>query len=287
MLRKLRLFKETILQEGWAEAIAALVSWLRDRLTVEAILSAIKLHESKKFKKSAQSQILAGPFVGVKLEKLSWGRRDFVSYSAGSYEIELLEYFERTKKSFKTFLDIGAADGYYVVSLVKKDFFQKAHAFEISQIGRNNISYNASINNVSDKIDIHGEFNYEFLLKSGKDFDWATALILSDIEGAEFELFDTGLLRIISPAHLLIELHTKNRTEAEASKFLNLMAGFYHVSVIESRERDIYKFIEYNPISEDMRYLMHSDGRYRGRDSSDLPRGKWLLCCPNALCKIC
>jgi hypothetical protein len=287
MFRKIRILVEILLQEGLLASIRGFWVWLRNVISVGGILSAIKLHESKKFKRKVQSQILAGPFSGVKLEKLGWGRRDFISYSAGMYEEELLSFFSRTKGLFVTFIDIGAADGYYAVSSLKKDFFRRVYAFEISKMGRRNIQSNAVINNVAHKIVIRGRFSSDFLENLEEDFIWDSTLILCDIEGAEFELFDLKLLSIVSKAHLLIEVHVKNRSEVEVLNFMDLLADIYHLTAIEPGERNMYKFREYNPISQDLRYLMFSDGRTRGKNSTDLPKGIWVLCCPNDFCKIC
>lgn len=287
MIRKIKLFVESLFQEGLLTTFQSTHAWIKNVFSIQGVLSAIKLYESQKFKKQAGSRILAGPFAGVLLEKLNWGRRDFVAYSAGIYEQEVLSYFVNTKGHFKMFIDIGAADGYYAVSTLKNNFFEYVHAFEKSSTSREIIKFNAELNQVSQKLSIHGKFDIGFEKYLGVDFDWGSTLILSDIEGAEFELFDADLLSEISGAHIIIELHKRNRSDVEIQKFQELLAEFNAVSFIKSHERNVYKFADYNPMSEDLRYLMSSDGRTRRKSDSRLLRGEWLLCCPNEFCKIC
>ena len=287
MIRKINLFIESLIQEGLWKTFQSTHDWIKNVFSINGVLSAIKLYESQKFKKLAGSRILVGPFAGVILEKLNWGRRDFVAYSGGIYEQEVLSYFVNTKGLFKTFIDIGAADGYYAVSTLKNNFFEYVHAFEKSSTSQEIIKFNAQINEVDHKLSIHGKFDISFEKYLGKDFDWASTLILSDIEGAEFELFDADLLSKISGAHIIIELHKRDRDDIEIQKFEALLAKFNAISFIKSHERNVYKFAEYNPMTEDLRYLMSSDGRIRGKKESRLLRGEWLLCCPNEFCNIC
>jgi hypothetical protein len=287
MIRKVKLFVESLFQEGLLTTLQSSYAWIKTVFSIQGVLSAIKLYESQQFKERAGSLILAGPFAGVLLEKLNWGRRDFIAYSGGIYEQEVLSYFVHTKGQFKTFIDIGAADGYYAVSTLKNDFFEYVHAFEKSSTSREIIRFNAQRNQVSHKLNINGKFDISFEKYLGMDFDWESTLILSDIEGAEFELFDSELLSEISGAHILIELHKRNRSDVEIQKFQELLAEFNVISFIKSDERNVYKFADYNPMSEDLRYLMSSDGRTRDKNDSRLLRGEWILCCPNESCRIC
>lgn len=287
MIRKIKLFIESLFQAGLLTTFQSTHAWIKNVFSIQGMLSAIKLYESQKFKKLAGSRILAGPFAGVVLEKLNWGRRDFVAYSGGIYEKEVLSYLVNTKGHFKTFVDIGAADGYYAVSTLKNNFFEYVHAFEKSSTSRKIIKFNAELNQVSRKLSIHGKFDIGFERYLGVDFDWGSTLILSDIEGAEFELFDADLLTGISGAHIIIELHKRDRGDVEIQQFQELLAEFNAISIIKSHERNVYKFADYNPTSEDLRYLMSSDGRTRSKSDFRLVRGEWLLCCPNEFCKIC
>ena len=95
-------------------------------------------------------------------------------------------------KNYDTFIDIGAADGYYAIGAVFSNLFSKSICFEISEKGWIIIEENSILNGVYDRIKIFGIANTNSIknvLKSDTE-----ALILIDIEGDEFDLLSDDFL---------------------------------------------------------------------------------------------
>ena len=63
--------------------------------------------------------------------------------------------------TFKHFINIGSADGYFAVGTLYDNYYQSGTAFEISQSGREITKKNANENNVCDELDILGEANID------------------------------------------------------------------------------------------------------------------------------
>ena len=56
----------------------------------------------------------------------------------GSYEYQVQKkIIDLNKKKFDYFIDLGSAEGYHIISLLKKKFFNQGLAFEISKKQRN------------------------------------------------------------------------------------------------------------------------------------------------------
>lgn len=78
--------------------------------------------------------IVAGPFKGLKLSKET-------NYSAGDlapqifviYEKEVLDVICASAENGRTFIDIGAANDYYVVGVIKAGLFPRTIAFETEE----------------------------------------------------------------------------------------------------------------------------------------------------------
>lgn len=62
-----------------------------------------------------------GPFKGLSLAKNNWwGGGDFGSMLLGLYEKEVLDFlFSERLDAVESFVDVGAADGYYAIGMVR------------------------------------------------------------------------------------------------------------------------------------------------------------------------
>jgi hypothetical protein len=208
------------------------------------------------------NRVMYGPFEGMIIsENAWWGHDDFPSKLVGEYEKHVFNEIINNAKSYNFFMDIGAADGYYAVGLVKAKIFESACCFEISKIGRNVISKNARNNNVFEKISIYSQANADEILhiihKHGP------ALILCDIEGDEFNLFDNLLLSKLTNCLLIIELHdqyVKNGSE-RLSTFIENASKYFELKFIARISPSVHLFEEFNSISDNQKMLMFSEGR--------------------------
>jgi hypothetical protein len=204
-----------------------------------------------------------GPFRGLTLAKNNWwGGADFGSMLLGLYEKEVLDYFFSPECGrFETFVDVGAADGYYAIGMLKSDRVQRAICFELSTEGQNTIAENASANGVAGKITIFGAADGNFYTALS-DIDLTRALVLIDIEGAEFDVLDDVSLQGLRQATIVIEIH--NWTEdfwKKYERFLTVANRYFHIGYIAPVGRDLTQFPELNDFTDDNRYLICSEGR--------------------------
>ena len=213
-----------------------------------------------------------GLFSGMKLSKNPWwGSYDQISKILGEYEKEVLEklsYFLSLNKN-STFVDIGAADGFYAVGVAFKNLAKHTYAFEISQQGRSELKKNAILNQCYEKITILEKANKETLKKIYKELK--NAVIIIDIEGSEYDLLDIDVLDLFKNSIVIIELHPnkikngkirENELEENAKKYFKISKIY----------RDVYRpnsFKIFNELSDDERLLAFSEGRSRNP--------KWLV----------
>ena len=81
------------------------------------------------------------------INSFSWSNIDSASKYLGTYESHIQEKIIKLAKKFKLkfFIDLGAAEGYHLISLVKKNFFLKGFAFEINKQSRVLLKKNALV----------------------------------------------------------------------------------------------------------------------------------------------
>ena len=148
-----------------------------------------------------------GPFSDmVFCDDYWWGGSDRAAMLLGIYEEEVLNSIMSVPKNYDIFIDLGAADGYYSVGSLISKKFRLSYSFEISDKGRAIIQKNATLNKVSHKLHIFGEATKNFYINIPKK-DLNRAVILIDIEGAEFSLLNSGLLSNLKKSIIFIELH--------------------------------------------------------------------------------
>ena len=163
----------------------------------------------KKLAEYSKEKILFGPYSGTKfIFGSGWSNTDFGSKYLGTYERQIQKKIIYLKKKFNLnfFVDCGAAEGFHIISLLKKKIFKTAVAFEINKKSRDLLIKNAINNNVKKKISVYSEANFASLKKL-KIKNFKKTLFLLDIEGAEFNLFDKNFCRYFSKSFFIIEDH--------------------------------------------------------------------------------
>ena len=134
-----------------------------------------------------------GPFLGLKLNSSTWwGRSDLGSQCLGLYEKEILELISNLNP-VHTFLDIGAADGYYAVGMLHSQKAQNSVCFELSELGQTAIKDNWKINEEPGVLSVFGEATRDSLDGVVQTLP-ADTLVLIDIEGSEFSLLSSDVL---------------------------------------------------------------------------------------------
>lgn len=218
--------------------------------------------------------IQRGPFAGVKFDgqanisEAAHGLKLF-----GLYEEPVMERL-LNQPGATTFMDIGAGDGYYPVSLLAKAGFKQAVAFEATEAGRAAIARNAALNGVQDRLRVFGRAGDDFLQKlSGLNLDWSATIILIDIEGYEFQLLTPELLTLTRGARYVIELH--DTFQADTTSRAALLARFaphWKTEIVLDRARDWHD-VEATRWWHDLdRAVLFSEGRK--------VIGEWLVATP-------
>ena len=148
-------------------------------------------------------------------------------------------------------------------SLVGK-LFKKTYCYETSEDGRASIKASAKINNVAQNIHIFGHADKDFyldLIKFGVDF--SKSVILCDIEGNEFKLFNKNTLKMLKEALIVIEIHDWHKNGAKNFVKLKENASkYFKISEITTGVRDLSIFPEIQNIKDDHRWLICSEGRH-------------------------
>jgi len=214
-----------------------------------------------------------GLFEGMQLsENVWWGKYDVPLKILGAYEAQVLKKMAEFAQHSSTFIDIGAADGYYAVGALKSGLFEQSICFEISEKGREALLENAKINGVSDKLTIFEEADQNSLASLSKQS--TDGFVLCDIEGAEFSLFNHQVFKELRNMHLIIELHCMFFENGEHLKeeLISAAEEFFVIELMRSANAPVGEFDELSHFKDDYRYLAFSESR----DTA----GEWLVLKP-------
>lgn len=151
--------------------------------------------------------VAKGPFEGMKYPSADSHGSKLIPKLLGTYESEISGYFESWQgTSFPAIVDIGCAEGYYAVGLARMFPQSSVVAFDIADVARQLTQEMAELNQVADRVQIRKECTREELLKMNFD---EGALIVSDCEGYELELFDAEVADHLRHCHVVIEMHDR------------------------------------------------------------------------------
>ena len=219
----------------------------------------------KEISKISNNKILYGPYSGTKiLSTYGWSNIDFCPKYLGSYEYQVQKKIIdlNKKKKFDYFIDLGAAEGYHIISLLKKKFFKKGLAFEISKKSREILKKNAQINKLKNRIRIYKDANLSSLKNALRNFNHRRLLFLIDIEGQEYDLFDKDFCKIFSKGTFIIEEHPFNISNKRKIKNFNQnIKKYYNVEILKDTPKNPFNFSILEKYSDDEKYLMMSEGR--------------------------
>ena len=218
----------------------------------------------KKLAEYSKEKILFGPYSGTKLIfKSDWSYTDFGSKYLGTYERQIQKRIIYLKKKFKLdfFVDCGAAEGFHIISLLKKKIFKKAAAFEINKKSRDLLVKNAINNKVKKRISVYPEANFASLKKL-KIKNFKKTLFLLDIEGAEFNLFDKNFCRYFSKSFFIIEDHNfLILNKKKTNSFYKTIKKFFKIEFVEDNFENPLNYKILDNFTEDEKYLILSEGR--------------------------
>jgi hypothetical protein len=257
-------------QYGLLATLRKSVSWFSRKLLSLLGMEGVGAIEKRRrelsnsITKLFDATVRYGPFRGLKLTAESWwGSSDRAAMLLGLYEREVLDALQNIPSSYSTFIDLGAADGYYGVGVLVNDLFKKSYCFEISKKGQEVIRKNAALNKVADRLIIKGMARKDFYREiQANEID--TAVVLIDIEGEEFGLLDDSVFRALSKSIIFIEIHDwVDDAEQKISQLKNRAQLTHSIEVFSTGIRDLSAFPELKMYSDSDRWLICSEGRPR------------------------
>lgn len=245
-----------------------------------------KRHYLTKFlREKTESVIQYGLLKGYRFGASLWAEPAVGSYLLGTYEAQVCAFLDRLKSPNRTIVDIGAADGLYGIGLVAVGAYGRSICFEESEDYRRALEAHVEDLGISDKVTIYGRATAEVvkavLEKSGTPLN--DIVVLCDIEGGEFDLFDDELLRILRNTHVIIETHDFLLQEgARSSTALGELIGRAESHAQVSRIRDGLRYVRNIPLIDDWSdsdvWMMCMEGRKRMMT--------WLYVYPHTMPKL-
>ena len=261
-------FIEIVQDESMLAALEKLISWSFNRLKLNlGVIGPFEKRKkflSNKLVEKFNGVIQYGPFKGLKFDlESSWGDGDRASMLLGLYEKEVLISLQNIPDRYKIFINLGAADGYYGIGTLVNGMFEKSYCYEKNVVSQKIIKKNAELNNVASRVLIRGLAD-KYFYKDFKNDEIDQSILLVDIEGAEFDLFDKNLFKKFSKSIIFIELHPwifKNYGHEELQKLENDAREYFTIEKITTTSRDLSEFEELKKWSDTDRWLICSEGR--------------------------
>jgi hypothetical protein len=218
--------------------------------------------------------IQRGPFQGVRFD----GRANI---SQAAHGLKIFGLYEEPVAQrllgfagVDTFIDVGAGDGYYPVSLLAKGVFKRALAFEATEAGRAAIERNARLNSVEGRLRVFGRAGPDFRDVVGSEsIDWMKTALLFDIEGGEFSVIDDRLLVATRGARYIVELHDPVLDDPSLrAALIERFRPDWNVEIVTDGARDWHGIEEVKGWHDLDRAVLFSEGRKI--------IGEWLVATP-------
>lgn len=190
-----------LLQVRWLDRFVGYLAYQRRRMTRRRVES--RLEENGNY----PDEVVRGPFCGMRFP----GKSDYIDCRFekvfGAYEHELFDVLgslSSTTPAFDEVVVIGAADGFYAVGLALILPDVRIQAFERDAFRSRMLEKVASVNDVRDRIHLHGDCSPDILSRVLRE---CRSLVVCDVDGYETELMDPERIPELLSATLLIETH--------------------------------------------------------------------------------
>jgi hypothetical protein len=211
---------------------------------------------------SPRLAVLNGPFKGMRYPEAASTGSTLVPKLLGSYERELHGLIAYTlNQPYTAIVDIGCAEGYYAVGLGMHLINAAIHAFDTDAGARNLCLQMARFNGVAERLVLRDLCDEQALLalKLG-----SRALVISDCEGYEAQLFTPTVAGFLSAHDVLIEVHDAHDSEV-ADRLRATFENTHHVMSIDSiedrRKPRLYKLAELERYDPSTRRRLLNEGR--------------------------
>lgn len=175
--------------------------------------------------------VLNGPFTGLRFPHLETQGSAALPRLIGSYESELHQTLTTIlNKSYSSVIDIGFAEGYYLVGLASQWLNTKFIGFDISSDAHRLCSQLAFANCISqERLLLLGECNIDSL----NDFLPSSSLVICDCEGFEMELFTLQSKSLWQESDIIVECHDFIRPGIQES-ITSLLGDTHKIHIIKT-----------------------------------------------------
>ena len=261
-------FKQDCRSHGLAPAMAAVLRWFVNRLK-ELIglgnqIQKRRLQLSAMLNERFSATVRYGPFKGLQLSReIWWGKTDRAGMLLGLYEQEVLNSVKKAAtKRRRSFIELGAADGYYGVGVLVNGMFDRSYCYEISEAGRETIARNAALNGVEARVEVLGAADPLFYAQL-PDTVPDNCVLLVDIEGAEFDILTADVMRRFSKSVIIVELHDHFFADGAArlERLRSDAERVFDIEELTTTSRNLSEFPEVKAFSDTDRWLICSEGR--------------------------
>ena len=265
-MKKNRISKylDTYKYGGITELINRILAKLKINFKFKTQIERKKEYFLSKVIKLSNSQVMAGPYKNTEfVVKSYWGSYDMSSKLLGSYERHIQEKIVeiKNKNNLEIIINIGAGEGYHIVSLIKNNFFADGIAFESETESQNLLKDNLKLNNIENKVKIYGEANFDLIKKLNVQ-NVNKTLFLIDIEGEEFNLLNNSFFELFKESYFVIEMHEFILKDKQKVKnFYELIEKNFRTHLIKNNCVNLYEIKELNLVSDNVRMLGLSENR--------------------------
>jgi hypothetical protein len=183
-------------------------------------------------------RVLCGPFAGMRYPRSFVPRLLFHGpYQVGSFELELHPALERIVAAAPAaVVNVGSAEGYYLTGIAMRLPRAAVIGFEAEPALRDAARALASLNDVADRIELHGHCGVEELAALGPRLETAEVAVIMDCEGCEATLADPGTVPWLAGASMLVELHAA-ADPAIRERLSKRLSASHELELIESQVR--------------------------------------------------
>ena len=156
---------------------------------------------------------------------------------------------------------------------MRRGFLKKSYCYEVDDEARAALIETAHINGVRDSVVVRGAGESSFYQAIFSDgIDPNDMVILSDVEGYEFNIFTAETLAALSGAIIIIEIHDWDGRNHNYEKLRQDAEQHFTISEIRTGARDLSYIDEIRGFYDSDRWILCSEGR------GDF--GKWLKLTP-------
>lgn len=221
----------------------ATVNWvlrhIPSKYNVYTVAGEIQFHkrvQKKYLTENGRICVLRGPFQGMQYPDFAATGSTLYPKLSGIYEEELVPIWnEVIRKPYDEIIDVGCAEGYYIIGLAIKKKDTTCIAYDIDEKAQMMCRNMAQLNGVD--VDIKAWCTPDTLLSFADSPD-KKRLLICDCEGYERELFTEETVRYLHNAELVIEAHDwRLDAEVAISQYLmNLFQKTHDCNIIRGKD---------------------------------------------------